>query len=172
MHKTLFATASIVALLAPFTASAHMMQQNYGYPGYPGYGYPYQYQYPYYNNYDYTYPAPTCGITYTSAYGGYGYGTQAITLSWWSANATSASISPSVGTVNTSGTRTVYPSGSTTYTLTVSGQGGTRTCSVNYVQQYNNPQYQYYYPQYQYYYPQYYYMYPQYQYSYQYGYLY
>lgn len=168
MNKMLLAAGAAVALLVPLTASAYMTQ-----PYYYGYSYGYgPYQYPYTHNYQYQYQAPTCGITYTSAYGGYGYGTQAITLSWWSTNATSASISPSIGTVNTSGTRTVYPSGSTTYTLTVSGQGGTRTCSTYYVQQYYYPQTQYYYP-YQYYYPQYqqyYYTYPQYQYTYQYGY--
>jgi hypothetical protein len=50
-------------------------------------------------------------------------------LSWSSSNATSASINQGIGIVGTSGSRTVSPSSTTTYTLTVSGPGGTRSCS-------------------------------------------
>jgi hypothetical protein len=57
---------------------------------------------------------------------------QSATLSWSTANATSVSISPQVGTVATSGSVVVTPAQTTTYTLTASGSGGTvtRTASV------------------------------------------
>ncbi|HEY4517104.1 MAG TPA: hypothetical protein VJG64_04130 [Candidatus Paceibacterota bacterium] len=79
----------------------------------------------------YTFPSPACTIYASNAYSynTYNYN-QPITLTWSSSNATSAYISPNVGTVNTSGSTTVYPSGYTTYTLTVSGAGGTATCQT------------------------------------------
>jgi len=49
---------------------------------------------------------------------------QSSTLSWNVPNATSVSISPTVGTVNPSGTATVTPATTTTYTLTATGPGG------------------------------------------------
>src|SRR3989344_4671665 len=86
---------------------------NYGY-SYPYYNYypPTYYYYPttYYN---YTYPAPSCTITatnsYDTSYGYTGYSYTPITLSWSSSNATSAYISPNVGSVSTYGSVTVYP---------------------------------------------------------------
>ena len=46
------------------------------------------------------------------------------TLSWTSTNAASAEITPEIGAVPTSGSRTVSPAGTTTYRLTVRGAGG------------------------------------------------
>ncbi|MGZ8802844.1 MAG: hypothetical protein ACXWZL_09615, partial [Mycobacterium sp.] len=57
---------------------------------------------------------------------------QAATLSWSSTNATSVTISPTVGTVAASGSASVTPAQTTTYTLTASGGGGSvsRTVTV------------------------------------------
>jgi hypothetical protein len=54
------------------------------------------------------------------------------TLSWTTANATSASIDQSVGTVSpvAGGSTSVHPSGTTIYTLTATGAGGTKTCTT------------------------------------------
>ncbi len=51
-------------------------------------------------------------------------------LTWSTSNATSASIDQGVGSVDASGSRQVCPSSTTTYTLTASGAGGTRTSSA------------------------------------------
>src|SRR5437016_7706666 len=50
---------------------------------------------------------------------------QSSTLSWSSTNATNVSIDQGIGDVSTSGSRSVSPSSSTTYTLTAKGEGGT-----------------------------------------------
>ncbi|PIR83757.1 hypothetical protein COU18_03740 [Candidatus Kaiserbacteria bacterium CG10_big_fil_rev_8_21_14_0_10_51_14] len=104
--------------------------------------YPVQYVYPTPTYYPPTYyPTPTyptyqaqpyCTITISgNAYGNYGaYSNQLATISWSSSNATSAWISPNIGSVPTFGTRTVYPTGNTVYTMTVSGPGGTATCQT------------------------------------------
>lgn len=206
MHIHRFtAAASIAAItlsVVPVAASAcgtgctGYGGQDYLYPGqqyYPQYNYGYNYgynQYPYGYNYGYypyntyTTPAPTCTITYAqAAYAGYG-SVQPYTLSWSTSNATSASISPSIGTLSdyVNGTRTVYPSTYTTYVMTVSGPGGTGYCQTSvqpvmynnygysngYYSQYN---YGYYYPQqqYMYQYPQYTYQTYPYQYDYNYN---
>ena len=52
------------------------------------------------------------------------------TLFWSSSGVTSASISPGIGGVSTSGSRTVSPSSTTTYTLTASGPRGTVTAQA------------------------------------------
>ena len=53
------------------------------------------------------------------------------TLAWNTSNCTSASISPNVGNVNVNGNKTVYPTQTTTYTLTAYGSsGGQQTQSV------------------------------------------
>jgi chitodextrinase len=49
------------------------------------------------------------------------------TLTWSTTNATSVSINQSIGTVATSGSRTVNPTVTTTYTLTATGLGGSIT---------------------------------------------
>ena len=55
---------------------------------------------------------------------------QAATLRWKVSDATGASIEPGIGTVQVSGSRRVFPSDTTTYTLRASGPGGTATASA------------------------------------------
>jgi len=55
---------------------------------------------------------------------------QASTLSWSTTGATSAAIDAGVGSVATSGSVVVHPTSTTTYTLTVTGLGGTSTSRV------------------------------------------
>ncbi len=55
---------------------------------------------------------------------------QATTLRWTVSDATQVSISPGVGTIDARGSRQVYPSDTTTYTLTAQGPGGTETAST------------------------------------------
>ena len=77
--------------------------------------------------------APSCWITLSpqSGYSGSYYNQQA-TLSWGSSNATSASINPNIGSVGTSGSRTVYPSVNQMYTMTVyNSQGQSATCQTS-----------------------------------------
>lgn len=81
---------------------------------------------PVYNN-------PTCWLNVSQNSIGYNYN-QPITLSWGSNNASYGVINNGVGTVSASGSRTVYPTYSTTYTGTfygVSGQTVTCSASVN-----------------------------------------
>lgn len=78
----------------------------------------------------YQQPAPYCTITISNNYG-YGNMYGQATLTWYSSNATSATINPYVGSVPTSGSRTVSY-GNTTYTMTVWGQGGSATCQTQY----------------------------------------
>ena len=84
---------------------------------------------------------PSCWIT-LSSYNNYNYGgsynynyNQQATLTWGSNNATSAFITPNVGAVSTSGSRTVYTDGYVMYTMTIYGQNGSATCQTqqNYV---------------------------------------
>jgi hypothetical protein len=49
---------------------------------------------------------------------------QTVTLTWTTSNASSVSISPGIGTVGTSGSTTVTPSSTTSYTLTATGRSG------------------------------------------------
>ncbi|HEX9503693.1 MAG TPA: hypothetical protein VF974_05225, partial [Patescibacteria group bacterium] len=51
-------------------------------------------------------------------------------LAWTTANATSVSISPTVGTVGLSGSQSVSPTSTTTYTLTATSSSGTATSTV------------------------------------------
>ena len=55
---------------------------------------------------------------------------QSTTLRWTSQNATSASIEPGIGDVPTNGLRVVSPSQSTLYMITVRGDGGEASASV------------------------------------------
>ena len=55
---------------------------------------------------------------------------QAATLSWSVAGATSVSISPDVGTVSLTGTKSVSPSSTTVYTLTAANGAGNSTASA------------------------------------------
>lgn len=70
-------------------------------------------------------PAPTCSITLSpSSYNAPG----SATLSWSSANATTFYIT-SVGYVGASGSTAVSPSGSTSYAGSVTGPGGSASCT-------------------------------------------
>jgi hypothetical protein len=55
---------------------------------------------------------------------------QSSTLSWTSTNATSASINQGIGSVPVNGSQVVTPAATTSYTLTVTGPGGTTNVSV------------------------------------------
>jgi peptidoglycan-associated lipoprotein len=55
---------------------------------------------------------------------------QSSTLGWSVENATSITIQPGIGTAQSSGRRQVYPSSSTTYTLTAKGPGGTNEATT------------------------------------------
>src|SRR5665811_1845149 len=55
---------------------------------------------------------------------------QSSTLRWSSQNATDLNIDPGVGSVEPSGTRSVSPNDSTTYTITAKGAGGTAEASA------------------------------------------
>ena len=109
---------------------------NYGSYQYPCNSYPYnQYnpyrytnQYPSYTNYP-----PSCTISIQAASG---YGDRYYTdgypmlLTWSSQNASTASISPSVGSVSPSGSRVVYTRGEV-YSMSVYGAGGTAVCQTS-----------------------------------------
>lgn len=84
----------------------------------------------------YTQPAPYCQIYQASSASGYGVNSSY--LSWTSSNASSAYLS-NVGSVNVNGSTTVWPTHSTTYTLTVYGSNGqSAQCSTT-VQAYSTP---------------------------------
>ena len=52
------------------------------------------------------------------------------TLKWTSSNADSASLNQGIGTVQTSGSREVFPTQTTRYTIEVKGPGGTASASA------------------------------------------
>ena len=167
----------VYAQYAPTYSNSY--QSPYQYQPYQYQQYPYQNSYPnYYNNsyysnnqysYNYYYPQPTCTITavpapgtYASSYGNryygaYGYPMSQYTtmlLSWSSTNATSAYLSFNTASVAPYGSMVVYPQAGQTYTMTVSGPGGTASCSAATYRPYTNAnsyaQYpQNYYPPYQ-----------------------
>jgi hypothetical protein len=58
---------------------------------------------------------------------------QSVTLRWEALNAFSLSIAPGVGAVATRGSRTLAPAATTTYTLSVTGSGGTKTAATTVV---------------------------------------
>ena len=58
---------------------------------------------------------------------------QTATLTWSSTDAVIASIDSGIGSVGLNGSYTLYPSVTTTYSITVTGPGGTATGSVNVV---------------------------------------
>ena len=72
-------------------------------------------------------PAPSCTISSSPSTINNG---QSTTLSWTSRNAQSARIDNSIGSVSTDGSVSVTPSASTIYTMTVTGAGGTASCST------------------------------------------
>lgn len=75
-------------------------------------------------------PAPTCTLTATPQSITQG---SSVSLSWSTANATSASIDGGIGAVTpvASGSRSASPSATVAYTMTVTGPGGTATCPSN-----------------------------------------
>jgi hypothetical protein len=78
---------------------------------------------------------PSCSITinnYGNNYNnGYWQPNSAVTISWSSAHASWGTINNGLGNVNLSGSRTVYPNQTTTYTGTFYGQNGQSvTCSA------------------------------------------
>ena len=104
--------------------------------------------------YNYNYQTPSCSITASNSNANYNYYNYTnnnyysgqTLLTWYSNGANSAYLSPSVGSVSTSGSTTVFPyGGNQLYTLTVSGPGGTATCqtttySNTYAYNYTAPQ--------------------------------
>ena len=55
---------------------------------------------------------------------------QSTTLRWATSNATNITIDQGIGAVQASGTRSVFPSSSTTYTMTARGAGGQVTSTA------------------------------------------
>jgi peptidoglycan-associated lipoprotein len=55
---------------------------------------------------------------------------QSVTLSWSSQNATELNLQPEIGKVQASGSSSVTPQDSTTYTLTATGPGGTQSATA------------------------------------------
>ncbi len=76
-----------------------------------------------------TYPTQNTYCTITASPSSISNG-QASYLTWSSTGATSAWLSDGVGVVAVNGSLAVRPNSSKTYTLTVSGYGGTNTCST------------------------------------------
>lgn len=72
-------------------------------------------------------PAPTASLAADPAVIEQG---KCSTLSWSTTNASAASIDQGVGTVPTSGSKSVCPSATTPYTLTASGAGGSGTAAA------------------------------------------
>jgi hypothetical protein len=73
-------------------------------------------------------PKPTCVVSASPTSLPHGGGNT--NLSWSSNNATSASINQSIGSVGVTGTKSVFVGTTRTFTLTVSGPGGTATCDA------------------------------------------
>ena len=73
--------------------------------------------------------APTCSLVANPIWF---TGTQPVTLSWTTTGATSGTINQGVGNMLpiASGSRSVSPTQTTTYTATVTGAGGEKTCSA------------------------------------------
>jgi hypothetical protein len=69
-------------------------------------------------------PAPFCTISVSNNYGAQQ------TLTWNAVNATSASITPHIGSVPVSGSRVVSSLYGQAYTMTVYGPGGSATCNA------------------------------------------
>lgn len=73
-------------------------------------------------------PSPNCSISASPSSIEQG---NSSTLTWSSNHATSATINQGIGSVAVNGSRSVSPSSTTSYTLTVSGPGGTATCATS-----------------------------------------
>lgn len=75
-------------------------------------------------------PAARPTISFSSSPGSIHAGDCA-TLTWSTTGASSSSIDPGIGSVDTSGSRRVCPDGTTRYTLTASGAGGSESASTS-----------------------------------------
>ncbi len=83
------------------------------------------------NTYPTYYDTPSCSLTVTPAIV---YNNGGATLNWTTANATYVTLDNGIGQVGTSGSYSLgQVTGTRTYTMTVSGNNGTRTCTVNVV---------------------------------------
>jgi outer membrane protein OmpA-like peptidoglycan-associated protein len=72
-------------------------------------------------------PAPTASLSASPSSVQAG---QCSTLTWYSTNASSASINQGIGRVDNNGSRQVCPTSTTQYTLTATGAGGSRDASA------------------------------------------
>jgi hypothetical protein len=130
--KFLILGAGIGLFLMPLAVTHAQVVGQYGYYG----NYSNQYENNYYpatsygSYYPYSYPAPTCTLSLTTPTNTYG-GSSEGTLSWTTNNATSVYLS-TVGAVNTWGTMSVYMYPYETFTLTLTGPGGTSNCQNTY----------------------------------------
>jgi len=78
-----------------------------------------------------TNPGPTCTIIINNYNNQYSNPNQAVNISWNSQNAHTGWINNNVGPITLSGSKTVYPTQTTTYTATFTGHNGqTINCSV------------------------------------------
>lgn len=124
MTRTAIAAPLLAALLfgASFVYADHNDRYDYrsynGSYGYDNYGY----------NRDYN-RKPTCSISTYRTSGNNPYD-GSVTVTWWASNATNAYIT-GIGSVATAGSQVVYGTQYSSYTLTVSGPGGSTTCSAS-----------------------------------------
>lgn len=72
-------------------------------------------------------PAPTVSLTAEPSTVERG---KSVTLSWSSQNATELDLQPGIGSVQATGSRSVTPQESTTYTITAKGPGGSATATA------------------------------------------
>jgi hypothetical protein len=110
----------------------YVYPQTYTYPTYTYPTYTPTYNYPTYYTPTYTYPTYAYNNAYCTLTASPSYITsgQMTYLTWSSSGATSAWLSDGLGTVPINGSLVVRPNVSTSYTLTVSGYGGTNTCTT------------------------------------------
>ena len=74
-------------------------------------------------------PRPAPAVSFSAAPASVKQG-QCATLTWSSTNASNVSIEPGVGKVDPSGSKQVCPASTTQYTISVAGEGGSRTAST------------------------------------------
>jgi OOP family OmpA-OmpF porin len=74
-------------------------------------------------------PRPAPAVSFSAAPASVKQG-QCATLTWSSTNASSVSIEPGVGKVDPSGSKQVCPTSATQYTISVAGEGGSKTAST------------------------------------------
>ena len=74
-------------------------------------------------------PRPAPAVSFSAAPASVKQG-QCATLTWSSTNASNVSIDPGVGKVDPSGSKQVCPASTTQYTISVAGEGGSRTAAT------------------------------------------